>query len=212
MSFLANATSTKFPLEGDLTHSAAGKSYAQVVDRILSRAPNAGKILVTSAGAQEGKTITAANLALAFHARRIPVLLVELSLVKPSLAEVFGEPPVRQGVEDVVKGRTDLRSVVCMRGDNNLNLAMVRRAQDNDDGLSPGTHLDQLFADAQRDFSWTIFDGPSIEASANICTLIKSIGLSVMVARARQTNKESFRAAYSRINTYRPMVLLNDDR
>jgi Mrp family chromosome partitioning ATPase len=207
-----SGTSVKYPLEGDLTHSEAGKIYAQMVDRIVKRMSGSGTILVTSAGAGEGKTVTAANLALAFHAQRIPVLLVELSLMKPKFGEVFGESPLQKGVEDVVYGRTDLRSVTCVLQDNKLSLAMVRQPQNDEEGLKPSSALDQLIADARRDYRWTIFDGPSIDASVNTCMLIEKIGLAVMVARAGRTNKESFRTAYARMRKYRPMVLLNDLR
>ncbi len=209
---LFSGNSQQYPLEGDLTHSEAGKNYAQVVHRIVGRIPISGKILVTSASAEEGKTVTAANLALAFHAQRIPVLLIEFSLVKPKFAEIFGESPIQEGVEDVVQGRIDLRSVTCRLGNNNLSLAMVRRPQGSEEGLKPSVALNQLLADAQRDYRWTILDGPSIEASNHICTLVESIGLAVMVARAGRTNKESFRKAYDRINKHRPLVLLNDER
>ena len=200
-----------YPLEGDLMYSPAGRRYAYVVDRILARKSLSGQLLITSAVQDEGKTVTAANLALALHARRIPVLLVELSLMRPKFAEIFGDSPVRKGVEDVLGGRSDLHSVVCVRGDNNLHLAMVGRAQDSEERLAPSLHLDRLIEDARRDYQWTIFDGPAIESSPYICTLIGSIGLSLMVARARQTDRNSFYDAFSRISNHRPMVLLNDE-
>ena len=212
MTTLVAETTSAYPLEGDLTYSTAGKRYAHTVDRILGRCSLSGQMLVTSPGQDEGKTVTAVNLALAFHARRIPVLLVELSLMRPKFAEIFGASPLRNGVEDVLCGRADLRSVVCVRGDNNLHLAMVRSAQDSEERLAPSTYLDRLIAGAREEYQWTIFDGPAIQPSPYICTLIGSIGRSLMVARAKQTDRDAFYEAFSRISNHRPMVLLNDEQ
>lgn len=211
MSVLERTAANAYPLEGDLIYSDAGRQYGAVVDRILSRLLPSGQVLIMSAGEGEGKTLTAANLALAFHVRKLPVLLVELSLARPKLSQVFGDSPLPSGVEDVLQGKTDLRSIVSVRGDNNLHLAMVKRAQSNDNLLAPGPNLDRLLADARRDFQWSIFDGPSISAAAHVPVLSAGIGASIMVARAGRTRVVQFEKAIADMAAHKPMVLLNED-
>ena len=69
--------------------------------------PQAQMILVTSAVAQEGKSTTAANLAVAMAASGKNVILVDLDLRAPYLDRFFGSTR-RPGVTDVVLGNATL--------------------------------------------------------------------------------------------------------
>ncbi len=193
-----------YPLEGDLPYSDAGRCYAHVVDQILRRNPSAGQLLVTSPGRGDGKTVTAANLALAFQARHIPILLLELSLMEPQFSGIFGKSPRPWGVEDVLGGRTDLRSVVSICDDNQLHVATVDRAQQNEDALAPSVYLDRLLSDAKREYQWTIIDGPAVQ-SPYFDTLVASVGMCLMVARSGRTEVELLKEAISRTGIYRPL-------
>jgi tyrosine-protein kinase len=61
-------------------------------------------LAVTSALKGEGKTTTAANLAIAFARRGAKVILVDFDVRKPSLAVLFGLPPGSPGILQMVKG------------------------------------------------------------------------------------------------------------
>ncbi len=200
-----------FPLEGDLTHSIAGARYAAVVDHLLARKNSSGQVLITSPGAGEGKTVTAVNLALAFHARKIPVLLVELSLRLPKFAEIFGPSPLPSGIEAVLTGKKPLAEVICRRNDNNLQLAMVNRRQYSDDLLAAGEPLDLALAQARKEFAWTILDGPSVSACEHLPSLAKSVGQVLLVARIRKTPQTAVQSAVSTIDHPQTMLLLNDE-
>jgi succinoglycan biosynthesis transport protein ExoP len=200
----------KFPIEGDLTHSYAGERYAQIVDRLLTVGTPPQQLLVTSAGEGEGKTVTAVNLAFAFHARRITVLLAELSFDRPKFAEVFGPSPLRKGIEDVILQGVSLQSTVCVRNDNNLSVAMVNRRQQNNELLSPGARLDNLLSEARSKYDWTILDAPSVKSSSDIKALAATVSLVLLVVRARQTRADELQFAVERIAHPNTLVLLND--
>lgn len=68
-------------------------------------------VLVTSALAQEGKSTTAANLALAFARAGRHVILVDLDLRRPFVDRLFQQVG-RQGISQVVLGRADLEDVL----------------------------------------------------------------------------------------------------
>jgi succinoglycan biosynthesis transport protein ExoP len=200
----------KFPIEGDLTHSHAGERYAQIVDRLLTVGPSPQQVLVTSAGKGEGKTVTAINLAFAFHARRIAVLIAELSFDRPKFAEVFGPSPLRKGIEDVILQGVPLQSTVCVRNDSNLSVAMVNRRQQSNELLNPGARLDNLLIEARSKYDWTILDTPSIGSSPDIKALAAKVNVVLLVVRARQTRANELQHALERIAHPNTLVLLND--
>ena len=70
------------------------------------------KILVTSALRGEGKSATAANLAVAFARTGRRVALVDLDLRSPSIDRLFGLAPDRPGVTDLALGRITLEDAL----------------------------------------------------------------------------------------------------
>jgi capsular exopolysaccharide synthesis family protein len=67
--------------------------------------------MATSAGAQEGKSTTIANLGIALARAGRHVVLVDLDIRRPSLARMFRLPD-RSGVTDVVRGNADPSTVL----------------------------------------------------------------------------------------------------
>jgi Mrp family chromosome partitioning ATPase len=182
------------PLEGDLPFSSGGERYKQFLDQILELAPTNRRILITSPGNGDGKTVTAANLALALTARKSSVLLVELALGRPKLGEVFGTPPNRLGVNAVIAGRCTLDKIVCRRNDNGLNLAMADTTRPEPDSLIIGKPFEDMLDAAKSTYDWTIYDGPSIEASPQVKEIARSIGFTLMVVRKRSSVTQLRRA------------------
>lgn len=200
-----------FPIEGDLADSSAGQRYAIMVQRLLAQSGSSRQVLVTSAGDGEGKTVTAVNLAFALHAHRIPVLLAEISFERPRFSEIFAPSPLSHGIEDVIAEGVPLPSIICVRDDNNLNVAMVKHRQATNDLLSPGPAFERLLQEARSSYEWTIFDAPSVGSLPHIRSLAASVGLVLMVARARQTRASALQQALVHIAHPRSMVLLNDE-
>jgi Mrp family chromosome partitioning ATPase len=177
------------PLEGDLPFSPGGERYAHLVDRILELAPKHRRVLITSPGNGDGKTVTAANLALAFTARKKSVLLVELAFERPRLASVFGTPPSRLGVASVLAGHCSLDKIVCRRNDNGLNLAMAGLTRSAPDAVAAdqffGQAFDDMLKEAEDSYDWTIYDGPSVGSSPQILELARAVGFTLLVVRKR---------------------------
>jgi Mrp family chromosome partitioning ATPase len=205
----AEAFDSPIPLEGDLPFSPGGERYAQLLDRILELAPEHRRILVTSPGDGEGKTVTAANLALAFTARKKSVLLVELALERPRLASVFGTPPSRLGIHNVLSGQCALEQIVCRRNDNGLNLAMAGFVRSDADALNFGKPFEDMLKTAKEGYDWTIYDGPSIASSAQILELARSIGFTLLVVRKR-SSVSRLRRALRRMDGAINLAILNN--
>ena len=185
----APSSDSVIPLEGDLPFSSGGERYSELLDEILELAPTDRRIFITSPGNGDGKTVTAANLALALTARKKSVLLVELALDRPKLADVFGTPPSRLGVNGVLAGQVTLDKIVCRRNDNGLNLAMAGPSptRSQPDSLILGKPFENMLEVAKTTYDWTIYDGPSVAASAQVTELARTIGFTLLVVRKRSS-------------------------
>ena len=86
----------------------------QRLARLAARRPMR-VVAVTSAGRGEGRTTTAANLALIAAQEGAPVVLVEADLRRPSLASLFGLAP-RAGLAEVLDGTAELSQAVVRVG------------------------------------------------------------------------------------------------
>jgi tyrosine-protein kinase len=92
-------------------------------------------IMVTSAVEREGKSTTAANLAVAFARAGKRAVLVDLDLRRPFLARLFGLVPDRFGITDVALGHVDLADAIWSVG---LTNGRAIRAHTNGHGPVEG--------------------------------------------------------------------------
>jgi Mrp family chromosome partitioning ATPase len=168
----APSSDSVIPLEGDLPFSSGGERYSELLDEILELAPTDRRIFITSPGNGDGKTVTAANLALALTARKKSVLL-----------------PSRLGVNGVLAGQVTLDKIVCRRNDNGLNLAMAGPSptRSQPDSLILGKPFENMLEVAKTTYDWTIYDGPSVAASAQVAELARAIGFTLLVVRKRSS-------------------------
>lgn len=100
-------------LEFVIARLPAGRAESEASERSLRRyvGQPARRVMVTSAVEGEGKSTTAANLAVAFARAGRKVLLVDLDFRRASLHRFFDLPP-RPGVMDVVLGSVPLTKAI----------------------------------------------------------------------------------------------------
>jgi Mrp family chromosome partitioning ATPase/capsular polysaccharide biosynthesis protein len=98
----------------------------------------ARSIMVTSATESEGKSTTAANLAVALMRAGQRVALVDLDLRRPTLGRFFGLPADAPGLVSVALGRAPLRSALHQVLGGELDLTGVRRPGEHGWPREPG--------------------------------------------------------------------------
>jgi Mrp family chromosome partitioning ATPase len=161
-------------------------------------------IMVTSAGAQEGKSTTAANLAVAIAETGGSVVLVDLDLRTPSLATIL-EYGHRPGVSEVVRGQADLRAALLpirITADSRVREPAARSSNGGSrsvfsfDVLPAGLVLpvdptqivdsvafDRLLSDLRGRYDHVLIDAPPLLAVAE--TIPLSLKVDAMIAVCR---------------------------
>lgn len=164
-----------------------------------ARAEEVRTIAVVSQGPREGKSFTAANLALAFAQREgRKTLLIDCDLHRPQIGNMFGLP-LEPGLADVLSGQATRREVARRIGESSLTVIPAG-------GRSPDPgHLlgSQPFADflecARENYDVIVVDTPPILAVSESLTIGRLVDGMVVVARAQQTNRFALAEAVSRL-------------
>jgi protein-tyrosine kinase len=189
--------------------SEAADRYRRIAAAVIGGDWPRKRILVTSPGSGDGKTLTSVNLALALSERGQSVFLAELSLMRPRYRFVFGSPSAA-GVESVLKGQIQAEEITFQLGDTRIGVASVAMPMPSNDLLKETARLDTLLKLGERDFQWTILDVPSVSEYPAIGELAAQAGPVVMVARSRKTKMKVFRQAAAELGADLDYVLLND--
>jgi capsular exopolysaccharide synthesis family protein len=117
-------------------------------------------VIVSSAVPREGKTLTAANLALtlgqAYHVR---VLLVDADLRNPTIHQLFGIPNAI-GVAEVLDGRADDPPLVEVPG--SIALLTAGRPAGSPMGALASPRMKRLLDSVVSSFDWVVIDTPPV--------------------------------------------------
>jgi protein-tyrosine kinase len=163
-------------------------------------------LAVTSAGRREGRTTTAANLALTAAQEGRATALVEGDLRRPTLGRILGLAP-RAGVADVLAGRAELGQAMARLGP----LAVLVAGE----GAEPGTLLRTPAAAALLDqlraeFELVVVDAPPAVAFADGDRLSGDADAALLVVRAGATPRQVVRLALESLGDRAVGIVLND--
>lgn len=163
---------------------------------------HANLIMVSSAHPGEGKTFTAANLALSIAAERDKtVLLVDCDVVRPALGSVLGYASQKGLVDYLIDPnqelgelilKTDLPTLSVLPAGNPHHLSTELLASDAMQRLT--TELSTRYSDRI-----VIFDSPPLLATTESCVLAHLMGQIVIVVEAERTTKSDVREALDRL-------------
>ena len=151
--------------------------------------------VVTSSGAGEGKSTTAANLAVVFADTGKRTLLVDADLRKPSIAESF-----------ILDGHTGLSNLIAnpAAGVENYvqqssipNLAILSSGiiPPNPSELLASQRMNQVIEELKQYYEVIIFDMPPIALVTDAQIMASKVDGTILVIREGQTDKESVRHA-----------------
>ncbi len=166
-------------------------------------------VMIASAMSGEGKTLTAANLALTLsesYQRR--VLLIDADLRRPALHQLF-RISAAYGLSDGLAPGQDARLVVRQVSSK---LSILPAGQPSNDPMAGLTseRMRQLLAEAKTVFDWIIIDTPPLGVLPDANLLASMVEGSILVVRAASTPHEAVRRAAEAIGRQRLIgVVLN---
>lgn len=170
--------------------SAGAESYRTLRTNLLfSRAVRTIRTMtVTSAAPSEGKSTTAANLALALAEQGIRVLLVDCDLRRARIHSIFGiskEP----GLTQIITGATTLETAIRKTRHERLSVLTAGALPPNPSELLGSAVLQSLITQMTRDFEMVVIDSPPVLVAADAAILGRLADGVLLVVRAGQTDR-----------------------
>ncbi|MDB4947871.1 MAG: capsular exopolysaccharide family [Gemmatimonadetes bacterium] len=195
-------------------HSAGSQAYRKLRTHLLFShgGPRLKTVVVTSAGAGEGKSTLCSNLAVTFAQQHMRVLLVDCDLRRARLHEVFGTPRV-PGLPEVLEGRDALADAVRPTAVEGLWLLPAGRLTPNATELLGGAAMQALLDELAGSYDLILIDTPPVMAAADAEVLGVQADAVLMVVRAGQTERQSAQYAVQQLRAIGARVVgavLND--
>ncbi len=188
--------------------SAAAGQYRVLYQRILRAALRRPlrTIAVTSAGRHEGRTTTAANLALTAAQDGRKTVLVEADLRHPSLAALLGLVP-RAGLADVIQGAAELGQAVARFGPISVLCAGAAR---DASALLRSERATMVVEQLRAAYDLVVMDAPPALAFADGDRLAAAADAAILVVRAGTTPRQIVRLAVESLGDRAAGIVLND--
>ncbi len=151
------------------------------------------RILVTSAEPGEGKSTTAANLAVAFSQDEKKVLLIDCDLRKPSVHKQF-RISNNIGLSDVVMDNSKIKKAINKHNEY-LDILPSGKIPPNPSELLGSKVMENLLNELQKEYDIIIIDTPPVQAVTDSQILSTKVDGVILVVRAERTKKDSVKLA-----------------
>jgi protein-tyrosine kinase len=197
----------------------AKREYGQIkrpiINLALGRAANtvaAGNVVVvTSALAGDGKSLTSFNLALSIAREKdLSVLLIDADMAKPDLSRSVGLGDARGLAELIVDETVQLRDVLWRTSVDGLYLMPAGQARSGVAELFGSLRMKRIIDSFAQQLPRTIvlLDSSPLLLTNESQVLVSLAGQAVVVVRANQTPRPIVAEALARLDSSRPIGLV----
>ena len=163
-------------------------------------------LLVTSAIPNDGKSVTAANLAITLAMGGARVLLVDTDLRKGSLHKRFNLQ-ADIGLSEALTQKTDWRPAVKDTNVPNLRLLPCGVTTQHSSELFIGPVMEKFLQEANKEYDYVLFDTAPVMVADDVTSLAPRVDGVIFVIRAEHTSARVARAALDMLYQRKSRVL-----
>jgi len=165
-------------------------------------------VMVASALASEGKSLTASNLALTFsESYQKSVLLIDADLRRPSLHTVFGLPGSPGLTDGLLVSDTKL---TLHHVTEHLTVLVAGDPTSDPMGILASERMQRLIGEARETFDWVLIDTPPIGLLSDASLMAQAADGALLVVRAESTPHDVVQRAVTMLGKDRVLgIVLN---
>lgn len=172
----------------DKTPFASQEAYKSLRTNVMFSLPGSGCkcVGVTSPTPGDGKSTTAANLAISLAQIGKRVLLVDCDMRLPTVASNFRIAPV-PGLSDFLVGQARIEECVRYSESFGINIVTAGNIPPDPTGLLEAKQIDHLFTAFRNIYDYVIVDLPPVTSVPDAAILSKYLDGYLLAVRQRQT-------------------------
>lgn len=173
--------------------------------------PTLKTLVVTSAAPEEGKTLTAVNLAVAYAQQGFRILLVDCDLRRPNLTRSFGNSG--PDLTSVLLEGEDPHEAIRSSGMDGLDVLGANHSPPHPSELLGGPDMKRLVEDLAQHYDMLILDSPPLLVASDAAALAARMDGVLLVVRAGETDRGAVLQAIQQLENVGAQVLgavLND--
>ncbi len=163
-------------------------------------------ILVTSSGPKEGKSTTAANLAIAMAQAGNKVVLVDADLRRPVVHSIFGQEK-DSGVTNYLMDAIPYEELAKKTFMDNLFIITSGILPPNPSELISSHKMEGLLEKLKQDFDIILFDSPPVIAVTDAAILSTKVDGVIIIVSSGQTNRDALLRSQSLLDNVGARVL-----
>lgn len=159
-------------------------------------------LLVVSPAQGEGKSLSAANLALSFALEGSSALLISADLRKPEPLTRFrnsADTKSTLDLSDYLRGQTEKEDVIYKSNITNFDFIPTSRKADNPTRLLKSERLNELIHFCKNKYDAVIIDSPALLPVVDACILSAHINGALIISRAEKTTTTDIQSCLSRL-------------
>lgn len=178
------------------------EAYRGLRTRLLKMQSSKGlhSVVLTSAVAGEGKTLTSMNLALCCaRLHDYPILVVDSDLRTRGLSNLVGDPS-GPGLSNVLAGEVEYEEAIMATHSPNLYVLPAGTSEIPAPELYSGSQWKEFVIWVQEHFRLMVVDSPPVLPVADFEQIVSACDGVLVVVRAQQTHRELLKKTAARID------------
>lgn len=164
------------------------------------------RLLITSAGPREGKTVTSVNIATVMSQSNSRVLLIDTDMRRPRVHRCFGMEN-HVGLSSLILGEVEYADAIAPTPVPNLDVLLCGPIPPNPAELMHTERFQKILADLDDMYDVIIMDSPPTIAVTDSMILSQMVDGLLLVVKGGQTSKVFVRKAVSRLRGVNAPIL-----